>query len=107
MMVAVVSAGVVIADSGSGGAPNLRLPAARVACRVRGSGARPRVVYNAAVTPPGNRMIAATTRLRRACLALSLAACCGTAFAAPQQAAADAPAAATEAAAIPAELRDL
>src|SRR5690606_22108455 len=73
-----------------------------------GAGARSRVVYNAVVTPSGNRMIAATTRFRRACLALSLAACsCGAALATPQHAAAEAPVVSAGAAAIPAELRDL
>jgi len=53
-------------------------------------------------------MIAATTRFRRACLALSLAACsCGAALATPQHAAAEAPVVSAGAAAIPAELRDL
>ena len=53
-------------------------------------------------------MIAAMTRLRRASLALSLAACCcGAAFATPLQAVADATAASEQATALPTELRDL
>src|SRR5690606_5086077 len=103
MMVEVVSAAPVIADSLFRGRPESTT--SRRLRRVPASSAPS--VYNAAVTPSGNRMTAATTRLRRACLVLSLAACCGAGFAAPP-AAADAPTATTaEATAIPAELQDL